>query len=396
VTGKTPPTARAEFFGEEYPFITPTDINGELRTPAMERFLSKAGRVYQESLLLPARAVSFVCIGATIGKVCLTNRPSFTNQQINSIVVDESRYDSGFIFYALKLAAPSIKAVAGGAATPIVNKSAFCECRITVPQLSIQRRIASILSAYDDLIENNTRRIAILEEMARALYREWFVHFRFPGHEKVKLVESPLGKIPEGWEINRLGAMAEDVRRSVQPTELAPDTPYFGLEHLPRRSIALSEWGLAREVQSTKLRFTRGEILFGKIRPYFHKVGVAPVDGVCSSDAIVISSKTSEDFPLVLACVSSDEFVAHATQTSQGTKMPRANWNVLRDYPVPVPLARLKAVFNHFIEDCVDEIHNLIFRIKNLRTTRDLLLPKLISGEIDVSAPDVAAPEATA
>ncbi len=224
------------------------------------------------------------------------------NQRLGLITeLNEEEVDKSFLYYLFndRHVRNQIRASASGVKVRHTSPSRVYAVEMEIPPLEVQRRIAGIISAYVDLILNNTRRIAILEEMARALYREWLVHFRFPGHEKVKMIESPLGKIPEGWETKRLGAMAEDVRRSVQPSELAPNTPYFGLEHLPRRSIALSEWGLVREVRSTKLRFTRGEILFGKIRPYFHKVGVAPVDGVCSSDAIVISSKTSADFPLV-------------------------------------------------------------------------------------------------
>jgi len=150
------------------------------------------------------------------------------------------------------------------------------------PPLPTQRKIADILSAYDDLIENNTRRIAILEEMAQQLYQEWFVHFRYPGHENVPLVDSELGPIPEGWEVKRLGDIAREVRRSVDPSELDQETPYVGLEHIPRKSITLQEWGSIASVTSTKLKFCKGEILFGKIRPYFHKVIVAPFDGVTS------------------------------------------------------------------------------------------------------------------
>jgi type I restriction enzyme S subunit len=246
-----------------------------------------------------------------------------------------------------------------------------------------------VLSAYDDLIENNSRRINILEEMARALYREWFVNFRFPGHGKAKMVKSAVGPIPEGWTPTTLGDLTEDIRRSVNPAELAPDTPYLGLEHLPRRSIALSEWGVASQVQSTKLKFLKGEILFGKIRPYFHKVVVAPIDGVCSSDTIVICPKTTGVFGLVLGCVSSDAFVAHATQTSQGTKMPRANWDVLVKYPLPTPPKPLLVKFNDKMTELVELICNLVFQNRNLKVTRDFLLPRLISGEVDVGGLDI-------
>jgi type I restriction enzyme S subunit len=276
-----------------------------------------------------------------------------------------------------------------GSAQPKLSQANLKAIKLLLPPLPIQRKIAAILSAYDRLIENNTRRIEILEEMARSIYREWFVKFRFPGHEQVQMVDSELGPIPEGWEVKQLGEIAQDIRRSVKPDQIDPETPYFGLEHLPRKSIALSEWGTASQVQSTKLAFHKGEILFGKIRPYFHKVGVAPVEGVCSSDAIVIKAKTTDYFSIVLACVSSEEFVAHATQTSQGTKMPRANWDVLIKYPVAIPPLPLVCQFNEFVQNTLAQIHNLIFKNINLRQTRDLLLPRLISGEIDVENLDI-------
>jgi type I restriction enzyme S subunit len=191
-----------------------------------------------------------------------------------------------------------------------------------------------------------------------------------------------------------LGDLVEDVRDGVDPAAVPPETPYVGLEHIPRRSIALENWGRASDIESTKLRFRTGDILFGKIRPYFHKVAVAPVPGIASSDAIILRARQQSEFGLVLTVVSSDAFVAHATQTSNGTKMPRANWNVLKDYPVPIPLAEVTSMFETFIAGVVAAVQNHVLRNRNLRTTRDLLLPKLISGELDVSAlPD---PEAVA
>ena len=299
--------------------------------------------------------------------------------------------DQGYFFQAVKSPFVQSELAARGTGTTVlgIKQSELRQVRIPLFPLPTQRKIAGNLSAYDDLIENNTRRIQILERMAQAVYREWFVHFRFPGHEKVKLVESPQGKIPQGWVPVTLGDIAGEVRRGVNPNEVEPATPYIGLEHMPRKSIALTEWGTAKEVQSTKLAFKKGEILFGKIRPYFHKVGVAVVDGVCSTDAIVIVPKRPEHYALVLACVSSEAFVSHATQTSQGTKMPRANWDVLTRYPLPVPPAPLLSQFSAFVNDAVALIENLIFKNRNLRRARDLLLPKLISGDMDVSKLDL-------
>jgi len=298
--------------------------------------------------------------------------------------------DDTFLLACLNHA--DIKPYVTGAAQPKLSQANLRLIEIPVPPLPVQHRIAVILSVYDELMENNTRRIHILEQMAQALHREWFVNFRFPGHAKVKLVESPMGKIPQGWLPGRLGDIAGEVRRGVNPDDVEPDTPYIGLEHLPRKSIALSEWGTAKQVQSTKLAFKKGEILFGKIRPYFHKVGVAAVDGVCSTDAIVILPKKPEYFALVLACVSNEPFVSHATQTSQGTKMPRANWEVLTKYPLPMPPAPLLSKFSAFVNEAIALVQNLVFKNRNLRRTRDLLLPKLVSGALDVSKLDIVNP----
>lgn len=269
-----------------------------------------------------------------------------------------------------------------GATMPNLNTGILRSVPIRYPSLPTQRRIASILSVYDDLIENNTRRIAILEEMARRLYEEWFVKFRFPGHGALSL---ECDQIPNGWVAKRLGDLATEIRDAVHPSKVPGETPYVGLEHIPRRSITLNDWSTAESVSSNKLLFRRGDILFGKIRPYFHKVVIAPIDGVCSTDAIVLRPKQRNYFALVICCASSDAFVKNATQTSNGTKMPRADWKVLKLFPVAVPTNDVLVQFNSSLGPIVEQTRVLMFKNANLRAQRDLLLPKLISGEIDVS-----------
>lgn len=272
-----------------------------------------------------------------------------------------------------------------GVAQQHFNVGAAKAMKIGLPPLPTQQRIAAILSAYDDLIENNTRRIAILEEMARRLYEEWFVHFRFPGHEEAEFD----GELPRGWSSVALGDLLDERRDAVQPDAIDPETPYVGLEHIPRRSITLREWSSASTVQSMKLGFIENDILFGKIRPYFHKVALAPISGVTSSDTIVLRPLSAECLSLALCCTSSDVFVDHATQTSNGTKMPRADWKVLRQYPVTVPNSEMLEQFNAFTLPLLQGLKFLNRKNTNLRAQRDLLLPKLVSGEIDVSGAEV-------
>jgi type I restriction enzyme S subunit len=275
---------------------------------------------------------------------------------------------------------------AAGARTPILNKSAFCNLKLKLPPLPVQQRIASILGAYDDLIEVNRRRIALLEEVARRLFEEWFVRFRFPSHNNYPTITTSDRPMPKGWRCVELGALCSEIRDAVSPADVNGDTPYVGLEHIPRRSTTLDARGRADEVTSTKLRFRTADVLFGKIRPYFHKVVFAPFDGVSSSDAIVIRSRTRDLVGLVLSVVSSDRFVAHAVATSNGTKMPRANWGVLARYLVPIGPDEVMKLFNEAVVTRVELAASLNGANIRLAASRDLLLPRLISGELSLGA----------
>jgi type I restriction enzyme S subunit len=250
-----------------------------------------------------------------------------------------------------------------------------------LPDLLSQRAAGAMLGAYDDLIENNRRRMALLEESARLLYREWFVRLRFPGYEHTPIVDG----VPQGWERKTLGDLCSESRDMVLPEALEPDTPYIGLEHIPRRSISLNEWGAAEQVTSSKSRFKAGEIIFGKIRPYFHKVGVAFVDGVASSDSIVVRPAEDTLHGLILMTMSSDEFVAvTAQQMKEGSKMPRADWKQMKAYSVPLPPSGLLSNFDGVIQPIVEQLKSISFTNQKLRAARDLLLPRLMSGEISV------------
>ena len=132
------------------------------------------------------------------------------------------------------------------------------------------------------------------------------------------------------------------------------------------------------------MAFAKGDVLFGKIRPYFHKVSVAPFEGVCSADTIVINSRRPEDYAVVVACVSSDAFVAHATATSNGSKMPRANWSVMSEYKLVIPTGAVATSFSALLTSAIAKQQVLVFQNVNLRKTRDLLLPRLMSGQLSL------------
>jgi len=255
-----------------------------------------------------------------------------------------------------------------------------------------------VLSALDDKIELNRRMNETLEAQARALFRDWFVDF---GPVKAKMAgDTPYlapdlwslfpnrlddDGMPEGWHPATLDTFATCRNRKANPDEVDDGTAYIGLEHMPRRSIALSEWEGAEKVTSAKSRFRRREILFGKLRPYFHKVGIAPIDGICSTDIVVLAPKKQRLEALTLACVSTDEFVAFTDQSSTGTKMPRTSWKIMRTYPMVKPSDTIADAFQSICEPMIDRILANIEENQTLAQTRDLLLPKLMSDEIRVS-----------
>lgn len=284
-----------------------------------------------------------------------------------------------FVYYALKCL--GLERFNVGGANPTLNRNHIHGLQIHLADIPTQNTIVSVLADYDNLIENNRRRIVALEEAARLLYREWFIHFRFPGHEHIKIIKS----LPQGWTHRILNDVVEVVKQTIKPSAFADNEIHIGLEHIPRRSFTLSDWEPAKDLASGKTRFLEGDILFCKIRPYFHKVGFALRSGLASSDAIVWRVKEGADWPLVLCATASDHFVAVASKTvREGSKMPRADWNVLKKYPIPKPGNSLLKVFNDIICPITAQCKTLALQNRALSEARDLLLPRMMNGEIAV------------
>lgn len=323
----------------------------------------------------------------TLGQVGLIPKDSrfpryVISQSQMKLTVDPAKANAQYVFYFFRL--PStiqwIKNHALSSGVPHINLGILRESEIPLPDLICQTAVVKILSGYDRLIENNLRRIKLLEESARLLYEEWFVRLRFPGHEHTSIING----VPEGWERRKLGEICDELREIIAPQEVDPETPYIGLEHMPRRSITLSTWGKAEEVTSSKHKFRAGDILFGKIRPYFHKVGLALVNGVASSDAIVLRPKEDRLATFALLAVSSDRFVAEASQKmKEGSKMPRADWKIMREYAIALPPHALLDTLNNYICPITQQLKLLAMENRRLKEARDILLPKLMSGKIE-------------
>jgi type I restriction enzyme S subunit len=205
VTGKTPPKEIAEYWDGAELFVSPKDMTRDSTfIQQTQSKISKRALNKFKGQILPKNSVMYTALSYGFGKIGIAKQQLITNQQINSIIVYKD-HDFRFVYYLLRVSTPYIFSFNSGIDTPIVPKSVFEKIELLVPSFNIQRKIAAVLSAYDDLIENNNRRIAILEKMAEELYREWFVRLRFPGHEKSKIIKG----IPEGWEVKNVGKVFE-------------------------------------------------------------------------------------------------------------------------------------------------------------------------------------------
>ena len=313
--------------------------------------------------------------------------------------------DQGFLYYCMASQSFVDFADSGSEGTrmPRAQWEWVSRYKIPLPPLSEQRRIARILGTLDDKIELNRQMNETLEATARAIFKSWFVNFdpvkaKIEGRKSPCLdsetaalfpsvfQDSPLGKLPEGWNIGTLGEIAKNVRRSVKASEIDSGECFIGLEHMPRRNIALSQWQIDAEIASNKYRFKQGEILFGKLNPHFHKVGVAPITGICSTDILVIEPIGAEWFGFVLSLVSSDNFVAYTNAHARGTTLPRTNWNDMSRYEIALPKVEIAHKYTEFIQPIMKRIIENIHECHTLSQTRDTLSPKLLSGEIRVDA----------
>lgn len=244
---------------------------------------------------------------------------------------------------------------------------------LPIPPPHEQRRIAGILGALDDKVELNRRIVETLEELVRTDYSQW--------------ARRSAGELPHGWHIGSIDELATNPRELVEPERVGDATPYVGLEHVPRGRLVIDRWGTADAAESQKAVFHRGDVLFGKLRPYFRKVGAAPVDGICSTDILVLRPRAPTDFGQLLGIATDPAFIEHANAASTGTRMPRASWADMTRYSIAIPPPVERAVFTERVMPLVERAFAAGVERRMLASVRDLLLPRLLSDELPATAP---------
>jgi len=303
-----------------------------------------------------------------------------------------------FLFFMLRWLRPRFAEIARNKQTTGLGHVTVQDLKrmtVGVPSMTEQAEIIRVIGPIQEKIELNAETCALIETIVRETYRDWFVDFG-PTRAKIEqtapyLAEEIWSLFPDafdaegrpfGWADGSLEDVARQVGSSINPESLDANTPYIGLEHMPRRSMALGNWGNANNVSSGKTSFKKGDLLFGKLRPYFHKVGIAPVDGICSTDIVVVNAKSEIPYSFVAACINQDDFVAFTDRTSDGTKMPRTSWKRMEQYPVCVPNVEVMTAFDALAGSMLDWLVSAVHETRALVETLGLILPELMSGAL--------------
>lgn len=374
VTGKTPPTASAEYFGGDELFVSPRDLsrNSYYVAKTETRITSKALEKFKNQVI-PRNSILFTSLSFAFGKMGIAQRSLLTNQQINSVIVNSSN-NYKFVFYLLKVYEDIIFSYNSGIDTPIVPKSVFEKIKVRIPQKKIQIKIAAVLSAYDDLIENNRRRIALLERMAEQLYREWFVRFRFPGYQHAKFEKG----LPAGWKQSRVAELV--VRQS------------FGRVYKEHELSAQWEGGVIVIDQSRNdfLGFHNGE-------PQHHGSTNRPIllfgDHTCKMVLMTTSFSLAEN---VIPFRPKDQilphFLFHMIRDLTETTEYKRHWTDLCTKHVLSPPQNLQEEFENQAIALHEQQLYLQRSCSAAERARDLLLPRLISGKLRVDQLDIQFP----
>ncbi len=327
--------------------------------------------------------------GASVARCCIVPKnvlPARVNQHVAIVRIATEIADARFVLYVIN--SPYYKQylltiAQGGATREALTKEKIETFEIPLPSLIIQQKIASILSAYDDLIENNTCRIRILEEMAQTIYREWFVHFRFPGHEGVRMVELPMGLIPEGWEVRNLFNVAEITYGYPFNSSFFSNKPE-GMQVIRIRDIpnnSTSTYTTESAIKN-KYKVNQGDILIG-MDGNFHMCKWAGGEAWLNQRVTRLRTKPNS-IPQYLLFLLIQPKIRELNATIVGTTVAHLGDNHLREIFLITPSDSINRMCHKIYDPILRS--EIILRQKNsiLRAQRDLLLPRLVSGELDV------------
>lgn len=387
VTGKTPPTTNAEYYDGEYMFISPTELHGGYAITKSEKTITKAGMKSVKSNSIKGTSVLVGCIGWDMGNVAMCFDECATNQQINAITNIKAEYNPYYIYYWLSGKKEYLFSIASVTRTPILSKGTFEDVEVPLPPKTYQDKVVDVLLGIDKKIEKNKQINDNLQQQLKLMHDYWFTQFDYPNKEgkpyrssggTMRWNEELKRDIPVGWTVKTLG---EILCKNTESFDYKTIQPAIDLSVMPSDTIALSQLNSSENFNTNLFVMKQGDILFGSIRPYLHKAGFAPIDGVVAGTVHSYRVKNPTDYNFALFTLCRNAFFDYAVNVSSGTKMPVISSDSLLSYKLPYS-EEIAAAFNQVA--IVDTISQNIQETIRLNNLRNFLLPMLMNGQATI------------
>jgi len=391
ITGNTPSKSEEENYDDEgIPWVKPDNIQDDGTVSETKERLSVIG--LQKARLIPKNSAIVCCIG-TVGKVGFTQQDCTTNQQINSIIFDRiSIWNSKYGFYCLYSSKNEHEKYSNKVVVSILNKTQQGNIIMPVPSLDEQKAIVNFLdqktAEIDALIADKEKLIQLLQEKRQAIITEAVTKGLNPN---VKMKDSGIewiGEIPEHWNLRRIKYLANV--RNVKAVDSDNDKTYIGLENIESRTgkLLLNRNDEQQLIGETANIFKKGDVLFGKLRPYLAKCIIADFDGRCTSELLVLRT-TSYILPEYLYFLMlSPKFIDVVNSSTYGAKMPRASWDFIGNLQIPLPSIKEQEEIVEYLTEFIRRIDDLISdintQIQKLKEYRQSLIFEAVTGKIDV------------
>jgi type I restriction enzyme S subunit len=354
------PRNAAFLYGGRYPFFQTGDIK------AANFYLTEYSQTYSEQGLAQSKlwkpGTLCITIAANIAESAILGIEGCFPDSVVGFVPDPAMADVRFVKYYLEILKLRMQNISHGATQDNLSVDKLLSFDFLVPPLAIQRRIAGTLATYDDLIENSQRRIKILETMARALYREWFVHFRFPGHENHPRVASPLGEIPEGWEVKKLADVAVVNRAQIKARNAPDELHYIDIASVsPGQIDSVTSYTFADAPGRARRIVQHGDVLWSCVRPNRRSFALvmSPVEGTIASTGFAVLTATKVPFAFLYFATTTDEFVAYLSNNATGAAYPAVTAPTFEKAELVVPVASLLNRFGAIVTPIAEEIRCL-------------------------------------
>ena len=385
VTGKTPSTKQKEYFNGNINFFTPEDIFQGYIVTCSTRKISELGLKSIGKSALNGISVAVGCIGSDMGNSAIIEGPCATNQQINSITNIKKEINPYYLYYKSTLMKNIYRTKAVSTAQPLLPKSVFEDIEIEIPDLDYQLNCVKLLKSIDEKILNNKKINAELESMAKTIYDYWFLQFEFPNEEgnpykssggKMVWNKELKREIPQGWESKKLSDILEKVNRKYDYSKISKT---YDLSIMTSNSISIYGTSSSKYFDTNLFSVKKGDLLFGSIRPYLRKAGIAAYDGAVTGTIHCYEVKNSIDYNFVLFSITSENFFKYAINNSIGTKMPVVSSQDLLNFNIPYN-DKIVKLFNKI--SVKDEVVSNVIQSNELASLRDFLLPFLMNGQV--------------